>query len=286
MHELPRLSILQIGLIAGLALLTSHQAAAAQPEGNDSSGPTDLVGNLSADDPPTIRVLPLGVFHFNGAPDSSDPMAPTQQREIQAVIDSLLGFHPTKIAVEWPAEDSARLDSLYRAYQAGRHELRTNEIEQLGFRIAKRRGHPRVHAIDHKLAWPMDTVETWAQKHQPSFVRFRKQWLNRMSDLSDSLHRHGTIREILLHQNTKQYLSRIQEARMRTLEAGAGENYVGIEPPASLSRRNMRIFANLLSVVEAEDRVLIIYGSGHSYYFRRYVREHPEMKLIRSREHL
>jgi hypothetical protein len=73
---------------------------------------------------------------------------------------------------------------------------------------------------------------------------------------------------------------------MRTLEVRAENNYIGIEPPVSLARRSMRIFANLLSVVEEDDRVLIIYGSAHSYYFRRYVREHTEMERVRPREYL
>ena len=163
MHEiLLRSSTLKVGLIVGLALLAGDSTAPAQPEGHslpDSVGRL-LDGPLSTSNAPAVRVLPLGVFHFNGAPDFNDPMAPTQQREIQAVVDSLLNFRPTKIAVKWPARSQAQLDSLCRAYRAGRHELGANEIEQLGLRIAKKRGHSRLYPIDYKLAWPMDTVET------------------------------------------------------------------------------------------------------------------------------
>lgn len=71
-----------------------------------------------------------------------------------------------------------------------------------------------------------------------------------------------------------------------TLEVGAGRNYIGVEPPASIARRNMRIFANLLAVAEPGDRILIVYGVGHSHYFREYVRDPPDMTLVPANEHL
>lgn len=265
---------LLLGLLTCLGLL-SLSTAAAQID-SDEGGTAEE----------TITVLPVGTFHFTGAPDFNDPMAPEQQAEIRAVVDSLSAFRPTKVAVERERTDSTSVDSLYQAYRAGRFELPVNEVYQLGFRLARRRGHDRVYPIDYKLAWPMDTVMTWARENQPSFVRFATRWQKRVGAIRDSLHRHGTIREILLHINSNQYLRRIQAARMRTLEVGAAENYLGVEPPASVARRNMHIFANLLAVAEAGDRVLIIYGNGHSHYFREYVRGHPQMELARPKDYL
>lgn len=261
------------GLLAGTVLFTSP--AAGQGAADNAQAPKD-----------SITVLPVGTFHFSGAPDFNDPQAEEQQAEIKAVVDSLLAFRPTKVAIERELKDSTTVDSLYRAYRSGRHDLNVSETQQLGFRLAKRRGHEEVYPIDYKLAWPMDTVMTWAKENQPSFPRYVKRWQKRMGEVSDSIQRHGTIREILLHKNTGRYLSRIQAIRMRTLEVGAGQNYLGVEPPASIARRNMRIFANLLAAAEPGDRILIIYGTGHIHYFREYVRGHPQMKLAYPGEYL
>jgi hypothetical protein len=132
----------------------------------------------------------------------------------------------------------------------------------------------------------MDSVMTWAQQHKPSFVRYAKRWREQLNTITDSLHRTATVREILLHLNSDRFLDRIQAMRMRTLEVGAGGNYIGVEPPASVARRNMRIFANLLAAAEPGDRILIVYGTGHSHYFREYVRDHPEMELVYPKEYL
>jgi hypothetical protein len=266
-------------LIVGIS--SARPAAAQEHRSGDP-----LVGSAFADDEPTIQVLPLGSFHFAGAPDFNDPAAPVQQAEIRAVVDSLVPFRPTKVAIERQVEDSAYVDSLYRDYRAGRGSLRVNEAYQIGSRVAKRRGHERVYSIDYKRRWPMDSVMTWAQQHKPSFVHYAKRWREQLNTITDSLHRTATVREILLHLNSDRFLDRIQAMRMRTLEVGAGSTYIGVEPPASVARRNMRIFANLLAAAEPGDRILIVYGTGHSHYFREYIRDHPEMELVYPKEYL
>src|SRR5256885_5519416 len=56
-------------------------------------------------------------------------------------------FQPTKIAVERDPGDN-RLSKDYADYLAGKHELTRNEIEQLGFRLAKELGHKTVYGVD------------------------------------------------------------------------------------------------------------------------------------------
>lgn len=277
-------SLVRIGcvLLIGAGGLLGAPSAPAQEGEFDRP----VIGETFAGDEPTIQVLPLGSFHFAGAPPFNDPAAPEQQAEIQAVADSLLQFRPTKVAIEREVQDSAYVDSLYQAYREDRHTLRVSEAYQLGFRIARRRGHARVYPIDYQLGSRMDTVMTWARRHKPSFAHYAAEWRRQIDATIDSLHRHGTIREILLHLNSDAFLRRLQALRMRTLEVGADSAHVGIEPPASAARRNMRIFANLLSVAEPGDRILIVYGTGHSHYFRTYIRNHPELELIRPQEYL
>src|SRR5712692_9321202 len=96
-------------------------------------------------EPPAARaeVLVLGVYHmsnpghdiFNMKAD--DVLAPKRQAEIAQLIEVLKRFHPTKIAVEAEGDGSPKR---YAEYLAGKHELTRNEIEQLGFRLAKELG--------------------------------------------------------------------------------------------------------------------------------------------------
>lgn len=228
----------------------------------------------------------LGTFHFTQAPDFNDVTAPEQQAEIQAVVDSLSVFHPTKLALEWSRAEAARFDSLYAAYRAGRHTLTPNERQQLGFRLADRFDHDAVYPVDYKKPWGMDAVLEYAKQHAPWFPQYAKQWRAQMTADSDSLHRHASIGEVLRWHNQPETLDRIQAVRMRTLEVGADSTHVGVQPVASVYTRNLRIFANLTTIAEPGDRILLIFGAGHSYFFREFVRDHPHMTLVDPLEYL
>jgi hypothetical protein len=120
----------------------------------------------------------------------------------------------------------------------------------------------------------------WASDNQTDFKEYFYDWKRENAQMDSTLHRHKTISEILMLYNSDPFLDRIQKARMRTLEVGAGENYIGIEPVASIYKRNMRIFANLIDIAEPGDRILVVYGAGHTYFFHRFIEQHADMKLV------
>ena len=137
-------------LLTGVAcmILTTAGAAAGQAAGA-AAGQDPFEGVARAD------VLLLGTFHFDDPVFDDykpqfpwDPFSPEHQREIEEVVELLAHYGPTRIALEWPANRQAELDSLYTAYLAGAITLRANEREQLGFRLARRLGHDRVYAVD------------------------------------------------------------------------------------------------------------------------------------------
>src|SRR5690348_16468354 len=73
------------------------------------------------------------------------------------VIAVLRKFNPTKIAVESDVYDK-RMAKRYEDYLAGKHELTNNEIEQLGFRLAKELGHKTVYGADTDGDFPFQRV--------------------------------------------------------------------------------------------------------------------------------
>lgn len=248
-----------------------------------------LVSSVSpapAQDAAPVRVMVLATYHFTGSPEHNDVLAAEQQAELRAVIDSLAEFRPTKIALELIPEDSAKLDSMYRAYRAGRHELSANERQQLGFRLADRFGHERVYSVDHKVPWPNRQAMAWAREHRPSFVDYYESWREARGAMYDTLHRSATVREILRRLNERDYLAGTQALRMRKLELGAGPDYPGVAPVRSMYERDLHIFANLTRIAEPGDRIIVIYGAGHVYNLRDFVRNHPDMRLVDPLEYL
>lgn len=250
------------------------------------AAPTAAQGTGSArahNDTASIQVMVLGTYHFAGsdadAVDSQvgDITSAKQQAEVQRVVDALVDFQPNKIAVEEARSDAARLDSLFDAYRAGRHDLAPGEDQQLGFRLAARLDHERVYPIDWRNAWPFEPVMAHAREHQPSFVAYFESWRQWFTTQLDSLKQHATVGEILRWFNQPSTLTRIHAPNIRMLSVGADSAFVGLKPTAKLYRR---IFANLTRVAEPGDRVLVIYGASHANFFRDFVTHHPHMTVV------
>lgn len=241
---------------------------------------------LQEENEPSIEVLVLGSFHFKHAPKFNAIDAPEQQREIKKLVKSLSEFQPDKIAVEFERKDSLKVDSLYGSYLKGTHELAVNEREQIGFRLARQLGHPKVHAIDYLKPWGMNETLKWARKNKPGFTEYVQQWQMENARMDSIMHQNLTIGEILSAYASDAFINRVQKIRMRTLEVGADKNYIGVDPVASVYERNMRIFANLTSIAEPGDRILIVYGAGHSYFFNEFISQHPDMELADTKKYL
>src|SRR6266576_3222116 len=118
--------------------------------------------------PARAEVLVLGVYHMSNPGhdifnmQADDVLAPKRQAEIAQVMAVLKRFQPTKIAVERDPGDN-RLSKDYADYLAGKHELTRNEIEQLGFRLAKELGHKTVYPVDVDGEFPFQHVINYAK---------------------------------------------------------------------------------------------------------------------------
>lgn len=77
-----------------------------------------------------------------------DVLTPARQREVEALVEHLARFRPTRVAVEWDAADQAGLDRRYADYRAGRLRLTANERDQIALRLAAKLNLRGVDAVD------------------------------------------------------------------------------------------------------------------------------------------
>lgn len=236
--------------------------------------------------PPAARVLILGSYHFANPgrdvvkTEVADVLAPAKQAEIGRVVEALTRFRPTRIVVERTPAKAAELDSLYRAYRAGRHTLSRDEIQQLGFRIAAGLGHERLYPADHPGEFPFAALMAYAQRHDTAFVRFVGEELARIGAEANRLQSELTIGGILRAMNDPADLARSHGLYLRFAPIGAGDGFVGADLVAKWFDRNIRIFANLRRSTEPGDRVLVIFGAGHAPILRELVAADPGLALV------
>src|SRR6476659_9685482 len=126
---------------------------------------TFLGAVAQAADPPKAQVMLVATFHF-GNPGADlhnikaiDVLAANRQKEIAAAVTALARFQPTSVGVEWP---EALVQERYAQFLDGSLPVSSNEVVQLGFRLARERGLKVVHGFDVEGDFPFEPVSDWA----------------------------------------------------------------------------------------------------------------------------
>lgn len=243
-------------------------------------------------DPPH-QVMLLGTFHFADAgldefrPEVDiDVKSRVRQQELEELCSVLARFRPTRIAVEAMPARQPELDRRYAGYLRDEFELPANEIYQIGFRLARRLGHDRVHAIDAERRWyqPYVNPEEYAREHGQGAI-VESPWYQLYEAASreeDRLKAKRTIGETLLALN---HPERIRMSHgiylVGTFKAGTGDEYPGADVKTAWYNRNLRIFANIQRITSAaNERILVVIGAGHLPILRHCVDASPEYALV------
>jgi hypothetical protein len=232
------------------------------------------------------HVLVLGTFHMSNPGQDvlnmqvDDMLPPKRQAEIEQFVAALEKFRPTKIAVEARATNK-EFPQKYLDYLNGKYSLKADEIDQIGFRMAKQLGHKQLYAIDIEGDFPFDAVQTFVQKHHQDQALGDDiaKWQKELEVWSATL-KDGTVGQTLLAMNRDDEVRDGQAVYMDFARfAGDGE-YPGPDLLAAWYGRNARIFANLRNVIDSpNDRVLVIYGSGHEFWLQQNVLQSKDLLL-------
>jgi len=231
------------------------------------------------------EVLVLGVYHMaNPGRDvynveADDVLAPKRQREIAELVAVLKRFQPTKIAVE--ASPRSDLAKRYADYVAGTRPLSRNEVEQIGFRLAKELGHLAVHPADADGEFPLPRVLKYAKATgQGGRLDSQMTQVGEWVKATDEYLKTHTVLQTLRYLNSDANVAR--EVGWHYLIARYGEpyDYAGPDLLAEWYRRNLRIYNEVAKLVAApHDRVLVIFGSGHLGWLRQIFAADPTVRL-------
>ncbi len=235
---------------------------------------------------PQSEVLVVGTFHmanpgrdlFNTKVD--DVLSPGRQKEMAQVIAALRKFNPTKIAVERAFTDKA-IGTNYAAYKAGTYELTRNEVDQLGFRLAKELGLDTVHAVDAGGEFPFPRLTDYAKANGrgPELDSLLEE-IGTASKAESAYLASHTLLEGLLHMNSDEQVAQWVGFYYRQAHFGQPWNWAGADLLADWSRRNLRIYSNIMHLIgRKQERVLVIYGAGHLGWLRQMFEDDPTTRL-------
>lgn len=241
---------------------------------------------------PRAEVLVLGTYHMaNRGHDiynmkADDVLSPQRQAEIAQVIEILKKFKPTKIAVEAdllsPDNPTTKLrPNQYAEYLAGKRELGRDEVEQIGFRLAKELGLKTIYPVNADYDFPYPRLVNYAKASGRS-----KQLEEIMSGFGEKSKQQGeylashTILETLLWMNAGERVDHEQGLYLRLAHFGEVGDWAGADLLSDWFRRNARIYTNIMGLVDSpNERILVIYGSGHLAWLRYDCANDPTVRL-------
>lgn len=266
---------------------------------NPITDPNHFVGNKKA------QAMILGVFHFqNSGADDYKPKFPfnilesNRQKELENLLDKIEEYQPTKILIE---RNRIKYDSIinnqYSNYLNGSFSIedKSNEVYQISFKLAQRLGHKKVYPSDASADWfgvELDWDKYDGDEYSKELGQFEKE--NRydyesLYEMHDSLKTVQSINEHFITINSPDDRLKDHQAYLTgTVLTGAGDNYLGADSVGRWYRRNLRIFANAYDITDfdKEERLLLIYGSGHVWQLRQFFTDSPDFEYIEVNEYL
>jgi len=276
----PRTALLAAVALLGFVAPRAHGAAGC-PAGRDS-------------------ILILGVFHMASSEDAvkSTPgnmLSPRRQAEIEDLVGRLARFRPTQVAIE-SGRTSTTWNDRYSRWLKGDYTLGSNEIEQIGFRLARKAGLERLTPVDYPM-WMngLTPAERHTPRPQPTYAHPPPQAESpQMAGIraavasDDSVLARSTVTQYLTYLNTpEQAALHHRWDVLDNLSPGDGDAlYEKTDLATNWYKRNLRIFTNLLEVHRPGDRIVLIIGVGHLHILEDLAATHPRFCLVDVRSYL
>lgn len=265
-----------------------------------ASGQERAIGRAVSPQSPTERVkisaradvLVLGSYHMaNRGHDifnlkADDVFAPRRQAEIAQLITVLKRFNPTKIAVEADLLSSNNATAnerskQYAQYLAGSRQLSRDEVEQIGFRLARELGHNTIYPVNADYDFPYKRLVDYAKANGQSkeLDVIMSGFAAKTQALSEYLASH-TILATLLWLNADEKDEFEVGLYYRLAHLGRPGDFAGADLLSDWFRRNARIFTNVVQLANSpNERILVIYGYGHLAWLRRNLSGDPTLRL-------
>lgn len=176
---------------------------------------------------------------------------------------------------------STRAPQQYVDYRSGRYTLSRNEIDQIGYRLAKLLDHDTVYPVDVDGEFPFERVRNFAKAsgRTAELDRLMGTLQTRVRAQGAYLTEH-TVLETLRQINSTDSIAQDQAFYAQTMRFGEAGDWAGADLAADWYRRNARIFSVIVQLIDSpRERVLVLYGAGHLGLLRQMVADDPTLRL-------
>lgn len=241
---------------------------------------------------PFAQVMVLGTYHFADAGRDGvktkiqSAKSAQRQKEIADVAEQIAKFRPTMIAIEATPDRAEAINRDYQAYRNGTYALTANEIDQLGFRIGKLAEVPRLAPIDNHLDLAFDQLMKFLGTHDPARAQHLGAAMQGIGAKFEAWDKQFSVGQMLAIHNSAPYIRESYRFYVSLSDVTDGKEFPGADICGDWYKRNARIYGNLRRSIKKGDRVLVIYGSGHSKLLRDLIQDSGDLQLVEASKYL
>ena len=221
--------------------------------------------------PAPAKVMMMGVFHFAnpGRDMVKSDVINVMSKDNQAYLDGLATrmavFQPTDVLLECDPSEQARFQKNFEDYGNGTFTLTSNEIHQIGFRVAKAAGIDKVTCFDEgNVGWDAEPLFNYIKKNEPETQAAMDAMYTSLSERRNHEQSTLTLPQLLKLTNDAARDRENKDLYIRTNSVDAGGSFAGADASASWWHRNFRMYANVQKAATPGHHVLVVAGAGHT----------------------
>ena len=236
------------------------------------------------------KILLIGTIHFETPHldahelKTDDFLAPKRQQELEELTGILKRTNADKVMIEKPFKQQKQMDSLYNSYLENKYKLTVSEREQIGFRLAKKLNLKQINCVDVLYLMKQDSLLAATAKEKNQLYLLNELGTtakNFMAEI-DGVVKRNSITGIVKYLNTKELLEKNLSLYLKYMvKVGAGENYIGAEAVSEWYLRNLAIYANVVTQIDANDKyVILIFGQGHIPILKHLLQNNDDFEVV------
>jgi len=213
----------------------------------------------------------MGVFHFaNPGLDMVksrviNVMTVDNQAYLDGLATRLAAFHPTDMLIECAPKDQAAFQKKFDAYRKGTYALTSNEVDQIGFRVAKAAGMEKITCFDERtIEWDAGPMFDYIKNNEPQLQVAMDARFKSLSERGSREQTTLTLPQLLQMNNDPARERENKGLYLLTSAVDAGGSFVGADAASSWWHRNFRMYANVQKSAAPGHRVLVLAGAGHT----------------------
>jgi hypothetical protein len=208
------------------------------------------------------EIILVGTFHF----EQDEELIEKKEKEVKELVDYLVYYKPTKVAVEWEISKDKELNI---EYQKSNGNYSIDEIQQIGFRLGKKLNHEKVYAVN----WTGHISQEDMMELNDSIQGSYPELLNTMKVISENAPKISVNTPLINSYRTLNDKEATKELERTYLSfvtvTDNKEKMIGFDFLNKWMERELMVFKNIVETSNADDRILLIIGSDHLWMLRK-----------------